>query len=39
MERVKRGGRKRGDSEGKTRRVIEREKWENKTGVWALNAS
>lgn len=33
MERVKRGGRKRGDSEGEKKRVIEREKWENKTGV------
>lgn len=27
MERVKRGGRKRGDSEGEKKRVIEREKW------------
>lgn len=33
MERVKRGGRKRGDSKGEKNRVIEREKWENKTGV------
>lgn len=35
MERVKRGGRQRGKEE----RVIEGEKWENKTGVRALSAS
>lgn len=33
MERVKRGGRKGGDSEADKKRVIEREKWENKPGV------
>lgn len=33
MERVKRGESKRGDSKGDKKRVIEREKWENKTGV------
>lgn len=33
MERVKRRGEKRGDREGDKEGVIEREKWENRTGV------
>lgn len=33
MERVKRRGKKRGDREGDKEGVIEREKWENRTGV------
>lgn len=33
MERVKRRGEKRGDREGDKEGMIEREKWENRTGV------
>lgn len=38
MERLKRGGRKRGDSEGEKKGVIEREKGGNNTGVRTLDA-